>query len=80
MVFIINEHGLRLCRDHRWRLFAQFGTTPECVKQYKSLGWARRKARRIKGTVVRIPPGVIVEAAGTVYDKTGLRSLKDFAV
>jgi hypothetical protein len=80
MILIINEHGFRLCQDNRWRLIAHFGTKPECVKQYKSVGWARRKARRIKGIVVRIPSGVLVEAAGTVYDSTGLRSLRDFAV
>lgn len=68
MYLIINAENQRLCQDNRWRGFANFGTTPGCVKEYKSKGHAERKAKRIKGSVVSIPNGYTVDAGGTVFD------------
>jgi hypothetical protein len=70
-VFLIirEDNNYRLCQDNRWRGFAMFGTTPGCVKEYKSKGHAERKANRVKGTVVAIPNGYSVDAGGNVFDE-----------
>lgn len=79
-MLLIVKDNMRLCQDNKWRTFANFGTYPECVKEYKSLGHARRKAKRVKGEVVQIPEGVTVEAGGYAYDDKGKRELKEFVV
>lgn len=38
----------RLCKDGNFRNFAYFGTFPECVKFYRSEGWAKRKHNELK--------------------------------
>ncbi len=65
---IINENGWRLCNDNRWRDFAVFGTVTGCVKEYRSLERAERRAKHIGGKVVRIPEGMTVDASGTVIE------------
>lgn len=46
-----NPHYL-LCQDNRWRgMLVHFGDFAECVKEYRLLGWAERKAKRVNGVV-----------------------------
>jgi len=42
------ETGARLCKDHKWRNFALFGTYSSCVKFYKRKGNAQRVADRFR--------------------------------
>lgn len=65
MILVI-KNGARLCCDNRWREFANFGTYPSCVKVYKSVGFAKRRARYNGGGVAVIPPGAVVDAVGGV--------------
>lgn len=37
------NNGKRLCKDGSFRDFACFGSFPECVKVYRSFGWAEKK-------------------------------------
>jgi len=80
MYLILNHDNLRLCQDNCWRSFANFGTYPECVKEYRSRVWARRRANRSKGIVIEIPEGVTIDASGSVYDTKGQRFLREFIV
>lgn len=38
----------RLCKDGNFRSVAYFGTFSECVKTYRSEGWANRKYEYLK--------------------------------
>ena len=67
-LIIINDLGWRLCNDHRWRDFAMFGRVAGCLKEYKTLRHARRRAKHIGGKVVRIPEGMTVDISGTVIE------------
>ncbi len=78
--FLIVKGMFRLCQDNKWRAFCHFGTYKECVKEYRSLGFAKRKAKRVGGRVVRIPEGVTVEAGGFCYDADGPRNIEEFLV
>lgn len=69
MILIINANQARLCQDNCWRSFANFGTYPECVKEYRSLGHAKNKAKKVKGFVVLIPKDFEVDAVGTVFER-----------
>jgi len=53
-ICIINDQGMRLCGDKRWRDFAMFGTSRSTVKTYRSLGAAKRVAKQVHGKVVKI--------------------------
>lgn len=55
MIIIINDNGDRLCKDNKWRSFAFFGSIKECVKIYKSPGYAKRKAKKIGGHAIQVP-------------------------
>lgn len=79
MILIINATGARLCQDNCWRSFANFGTYPECVKEYRSLGHAFRRAKRIKGRVVLIEDGTI-DASGVVEINGKKHELKEFLI
>jgi hypothetical protein len=68
MILIINQHGLRLCQDDRWRSHAHFGTTKQCVRVYKLYSAAATRARRVNGSVVVIPDGMEVDASGRVME------------
>jgi len=69
MILIISENGrYRLCNDNRWRDFAMFGNVKGCVKQYRSMGHAKRRAKRVHGFVVLIPNGFEVDASGNVIE------------
>ena len=57
MFLILNNDGMRYCQDGFWRDFAHFGTYPECVKEYRTRGWAENKAKKIKGKILEILPG-----------------------
>lgn len=65
-MIVIVKNGYRLCSDNRWRSFANFGTYPECVKEYRSLGWAKKKAKKIGGTVVELKEGETMDACGRI--------------
>jgi hypothetical protein len=58
----------RLCNDGRWRDFAWFGSMAGCVKNYHSLGQAKRVARSLGGAVVRIPIGMLQAADGPICE------------
>jgi hypothetical protein len=48
MIVLKNENtGARLCYDGKFRNFANFGTFPDCVKVFKSKGWALRKQEEL---------------------------------
>ena len=72
LILIINDGGARLCRDGRWRGFANFGTMSSCVKTYKRMSAAVKKAGRVGGRVVLIQNDNSVErwveAGGTVIE------------
>src|SRR4051812_20452700 len=68
MILVI-KGDYRLCQDNNWRSFANFGTYPECVKVYKSIYAARKKAKKLKGLVVKIPDGMSVDASGDVQEE-----------
>ena len=70
----------RLCYDNKWRSHAHIGSTGDSVKFYRHLGWAQRKASRIKGQVVFLPDGVWLDASGTVYDNERQRKLTEYVV
>lgn len=96
LILIINRDGDRLCRDGRWRDFANFGTESSCVKTYKQRDAAKRMAHRVWGRVVVVPSGNAsvkrhVEAGGLVveshsipnkpgYEKIFHAALSDFVV
>lgn len=68
--------GARLCRDFKWRLFAHFGNTSRCVKEYKLTGPALKAgakhriepARRndIIAKVTHLNPGDEMDARGII--------------
>lgn len=81
MILIIDAEGRRLCQDGRWREHADFGTYPECVKEYRVAGFARRRAKRIKGTVIQLPADVTIDRSGDVRgDRGQKRSLTEFTI
>jgi len=43
--------GCLLCNDRRWRSLLHWGDSDGCVKEFKTMGWAWRAARRIGGEV-----------------------------
>ena len=69
MIYIVNNDGDRLCNDGCWRSFANFGTYPECVKEYRNAGNAHRRAKKIKGTVVQLGYGQSVDASGSIISE-----------
>ena len=83
-MILVTFNGMRLCQDNASRTFANYGTYPECVKEYKSLGHARRKAKRIGGTVVRVPDGMEIDAAGQVIEyvdsKPVIHQLQEYVI
>lgn len=67
MYLIIDGEGRRLCQDKRFRSFANYGTFPECVKEYNAIGWAIRVARRLRCCVVKLPQGSVeIDSSGEV--------------
>ena len=69
MILIIDrESTARYCQDGKFRYFACFGTYPECVKVYKTLGHAFVAAKQWNSRVVDIPDNMRVEAGGTVIE------------
>ncbi len=67
MLLIIDNDNRRLCQDNRWRNFAGFGSVKSCVKTYRSLSAAKRKAKAMKGYVIELPEDATIEASGRVY-------------
>lgn len=67
MILIVNDKGDRLCNDNRWRSMALFGNVTGCVKQYRRLHAARRRARHIGGIVIQLPDGAHLDASGYCY-------------
>ena len=66
MIFIVNKDKMRLCKDNRWRSFANFGTESGCVKLYRSEGMAKFQATKWKGIAVVLPKGHGMDAAGQI--------------
>ena len=53
---------------------ANFGTEKICVKEYKSLGFAKRRAGRHSGaSVVAIPATHTVDASGNIFDENDMK-------
>lgn len=71
MYFIV-KNQFRLCNDDRWREWAHLGSMSDCVRQFRRLWAARRKASRIGGLVVELPVGWSLDASGRVYDAEGV--------
>lgn len=74
--------GSRLCKDGKWRAFANFGTFPECVKIYREKGWAMRRIAQIgNGFVLSLTAGWVMDASGKVWDKNskvgGVKDCRD---
>lgn len=46
--------GARLCKDGKFRNFANWGTYKECVKVYNTRGWALRKQTELDNRGVRV--------------------------
>lgn len=73
MIVIINDEGLRLCCDNRWRSFANFGSYKECVKTYKTVGSAKKTAKKVQGKIAQIPSDSkisrSVDSCGTVFEE-----------
>lgn len=61
-------YNFRLCQDDNWRSHAAFGGERSCVRVYKNLAAALKKAKRVKGCVAVIPPGLTVDASGGVIE------------
>lgn len=83
-MILVTFNGMRLCKDNAWRVFANYGTYSSCVKIYKSEAAARHRAKRNGGTVVRIPDGMEIDAAGqiieTIDGKVKIRRLEEFTI
>ena len=73
MIYVIADAGgyqnCRLCKDGKLRWTALFGSYPSCVKQYRSLGHAKRRAKQIGGEVVQIPKGFEMDCSGLVIQR-----------
>lgn len=75
--YVINEDtGARMCKDGKWRTFANFGTFQSNVKVYRKKGWAARRmdilncrAGRTVAYVLSLPRGTAMDASGR-YDTT----------
>lgn len=93
MIFIIDNEGRRLCRDNGWRDFAFDGTYPSCIKTFKTVGWAKRRAKKTNGAkVVHIPSSrkISMNAVGDIREEVPSRTkgytkhltleIKDFIV
>jgi len=65
----------RLCKDGKWRTFAQFGTFRSCVKTYKRKGNALRRmdilnrhwTHKTACYVQSVPKGHAMDACGKVF-------------
>lgn len=45
-----------LCQDDKYRSHPTFGTYPECAKEYRSKGWAEKRAVRERGEAIGFDP------------------------
>jgi len=75
MIIIISPSGMRLCKDRKWRSFANFGTFGSCVKTYKTLGGAKRVCnelgqRGVQAAVLQMEDeGLSINSAGQIQVK-----------
>lgn len=77
IIVICPVTGNRLCRDNRWRGFANFGTGSTCVKEYRYVKSALKAGEkyRIKkaepceaiASVIHLHEGDSMDAAGRVF-------------
>jgi len=58
-----------LCNDGLYRLPAHFGTFPECVKFYKTEGWASRNFLKGANSLVFLYEGDEIDSSGRVTRK-----------
>lgn len=63
---IVQGVQYRLCKDDSWRSFANYGTYPECVKEYRSLSFAKKNAIQKKALVVEVNKDVEIDACGRI--------------
>ncbi len=70
MYLIISKDGYRLCQDSRWRQHACFGTYGSCVKEYRRESAAITRAKRVGGSVAKVPADATVDASGKVIQRT----------
>ncbi len=69
MIFIINPNGARLCADRKFRRAPLFGTFPECTREYRTVGGAKRVAKTFADAhVAVIPDGLALRTDGTVVE------------
>jgi hypothetical protein len=80
MILIFSENGMRLCQDNKWRSNADYGTYSECVKEYKILSAARKKAKKVKGLVVEVPLAHEIDRTGVIFDGEKQRKWQEFTV
>ena len=82
MYIIINDAGDRLCYDDRWRSFANFGDQPGCVREFKTLPYARRKAHNYAQRLIALPEGMQMNAAGECSEAESgkVHPIKEFVV
>lgn len=71
--------GARLCKDGKWRTFANFGTFKENVRVYRSKGWALRKIKdQGNGHLLSLADGWTMDAGGKVWDEnSNVSGVKD---
>lgn len=77
-MILITKDGHRYCNDGRLRDFAMFGNMPRCVKVYHLVWRAQAVAAKFGGQVVVIPPGMKVDAGGSVIETVPVESPKGF--
>ena len=73
MTIIVNENGLRYCKDNFYRGFACFGSYGCCVKFYSAPRYAKATAKRIGGRVAEIPDHFTMDASGKIYEMVETR-------
>jgi hypothetical protein len=64
--------GDRLCKDNKWRSFANFGTYRSCVKTFKNKGHAQNAADKVRVDgethIIRIGEGQTMNACGKIIE------------
>lgn len=64
--YLIDKSGARLCKDHKLRGFAMFGTEAFCVKFYVQRKSAENKAKRHNLIVKELTDEQVIDASGKV--------------
>ena len=67
-IVVCPETGMRLCRDNKWRSFANFGTYKECVKEFKYLKSACKAGERYRLKAVKAGHTLVIH----LYDNDSM--------